>query len=62
VRDDGKGFLLQEMLQTSRASGLKNILRRAVLAGLSCDIDSAPGAGCVYTLTKSAVTATALIA
>jgi signal transduction histidine kinase len=50
VRDDGKGFHPEETLQTPSASGLKNMLKRASMAGLTCQIDSKPGAGCTYTL------------
>lgn len=52
VKDDGKGFQLKDTLETSRASGLKNIIRRASMAGLACDIQSTPGNGCVYHLSR----------
>ncbi len=50
VKDDGRGFEKEEMLQSSKASGLKNILKRAKMAGMDCTIESAPGKGCSYVL------------
>lgn len=52
VRDDGRGFEKELVLAGGKASGLKNILRRCELAGLDCELISAPGQGCTYTLTK----------
>jgi signal transduction histidine kinase len=52
VRDDGKGFEVASVLAGSKASGLKNILRRCELADLHCQLETAPGQGCTYTLTK----------
>jgi two-component system, NarL family, sensor kinase len=52
VQDDGKGFDVAATLRSAGASGLKNILRRCELAGLSCDLQAAPDQGCRYTLTK----------
>jgi signal transduction histidine kinase len=40
VRDDGKGFLLDNILESQKASGLRNILKRAKLSGMDCKIDS----------------------
>lgn len=53
VTDDGKGFDVDEVLHSSRASGLKNIFKRAELAGMRCEITSAPGNGCSYALRKA---------
>ncbi len=50
VSDDGNGFSLEETLLTSRASGLRNIIKRAAMASLNCDIKSSPGSGCTYRL------------
>jgi two-component system, NarL family, sensor kinase len=52
VDDDGKGFDIQQTLASSRASGLRNIIKRATMAGLECEIISAPGTGCKYRLIK----------
>ncbi len=50
VEDDGIGFNSTEMLQSTAGSGLKNIMKRAVLANLSCDIVAEIGKGCIFTL------------
>ncbi len=55
VLDDGKGFLQEDVFQSSKASGLRNILKRAALAGLDCKIKSSPGNGCVIQLKKIAI-------
>ena len=52
VKDDGKGFLLEEILQSQKASGLRNILKRSKLAGLDCKIESRAGNGSTYKLKK----------
>ncbi len=56
VADDGKGFDLGEMLASAKGAGLKNIMKRAELAGLKCRIDTAPkaagGNGTTFTLEK----------
>eukprot|EP01034_Spumella_vulgaris_P017808 gene17808-22713_t len=54
VRDDGKGFDTAEVLGSGRASGLGNIVKRATIAGLSCHITPAPGAGTSFVLEKEA--------
>ncbi len=46
VSDDGVGFDPEKTLQSDKASGLRNILKRASLAGLHCQINSAPSKGC----------------
>jgi signal transduction histidine kinase len=47
IRDDGRGFDLEEMLQGDGATGwgLLGIQERALLLGGQCDINSAPGRG-----------------
>jgi len=54
VYDDGKGFLLEETLQSHKASGLRNILKRARLAAMECIIESSPGKGSLFILKKIA--------
>lgn len=53
VQDDGSGFDLPHLLQSAQASGLGNIMKRATLAGLDCQIDTAPGKGCAYRLRRA---------
>lgn len=50
VSDNGKGFDVAATLNSNRASGIKNILKRAQLAGFTCNIDSKPNLGCSYLL------------
>jgi len=50
VKDDGQGFDMNEAMNKSTSSGLKNILKRASLAELNCNIDAAVGKGCTFTL------------
>lgn len=50
VKDDGRGFDMGETMQSFRSSGLGNMKKRAQLAGLECIIDTAPDAGCTYTI------------
>lgn len=52
VKDDGKGFSKDEILQSNKASGLRNILKRARLAGVDCSITTNPGEGCLFILKK----------
>jgi signal transduction histidine kinase len=52
IKDDGKGFPVEEILQSPKASGLKNVLRRANMAGIFCQIHSLPGEGCSYEISK----------
>ncbi|MBL7930248.1 MAG: hypothetical protein JNL60_00015 [Bacteroidia bacterium] len=54
VSDNGKGFLLNETLASQKASGLRNIIKRARLAGLDCKIESGPGIGSLFILKKIA--------
>jgi two-component system NarL family sensor kinase len=53
VKDDGKGFNTQDILKSSKASGLMNIQKRAMLAGFTCKIQSDPGNGCQISLKKN---------
>ena len=55
VRDDGKGFDKEEALQASEGMGLRNMPRRAALAGLECSIDTAPQKGCIFTMTSASL-------
>jgi signal transduction histidine kinase len=50
ISDDGQGFDLAEQLKSNNGSGLKNIIKRATLAQLKCDIKSGLGKGCQYAL------------
>lgn len=52
IVDDGKGFELDAVLQSGKASGLRNILKRSKLAGIDCVIDTSPGGGCKFILKK----------
>jgi two-component system NarL family sensor kinase len=52
IKDDGKGFDMESTLQSDKASGLRNILKRAKWAGLDCTINSMPGKGCSIALKK----------
>ena len=52
VQDDGKGFDVPSTLQSRRASGLRNIMKRARLAGLECAIDSSDEKGTLYVIGK----------
>ncbi len=52
VSDNGKGFQLQETLASQKASGLRNIIKRARLAGMDCIIQSEPGKGSLFILKK----------
>lgn len=53
VRDDGKGFDAKQMLASPKGSGLLNIIKRAKLSGLTCEISSKPGEGSLFTLKKT---------
>ena len=48
LADNGKGFDKTATLETSHGLGLKNMLRRAGLAGLALSIDTAPGQGSTF--------------
>jgi signal transduction histidine kinase len=53
VKDDGKGFDYEEVFKQNKASGLRNILKRAALAELECIIHTKIGGGTSYILKKS---------
>ena len=48
--DDGEGFDVVDIMHSPKASGLKNILKRAKMADMECIIDSSTGNGCKYVL------------
>lgn len=50
VRDDGRGFDATGMTPEEQGNGLKNMQKRARLAGLGFSLQSAPGAGCTYAI------------
>lgn len=54
VKDDGKGFDRQAALFSGKGAGLRNILKRAHLAGMDCEISSQPGEGALFILKNSA--------
>jgi len=45
ISDNGKGFDYENLFLKNKASGVKNILNRAKLAGLSCVFKTDPGEG-----------------
>lgn len=53
VRDDGKGFDAMQMMRSSTGSGLSNMIRRAELAKLRCNIAAESGKGATYTLEQN---------
>jgi signal transduction histidine kinase len=52
VKDDGRGFEFENMLISQKASGLRNILKRAKLAGMDVTVSSSPGTGSLFILKK----------
>jgi len=52
VMDDGKGFALNDVMESPKASGLKNVIKRAAMANLTCEIEATPGTGCKYLLSE----------
>ena len=52
IEDDGKGFDMDTIMKSDKGSGLRNILKRAQLAGLDCTINSEPGKGCRIEMKK----------
>ncbi len=52
IEDDGKGFDVENILKSDKASGLRNIIKRAKWAGLECTIISSAGNGCKTNLKK----------
>lgn len=55
VKDDGCGFDAADVMQQQNGNGLKNMEKRAALAGLAFEVMSAPGEGCTYII-RNAVT------
>jgi len=55
VRDDGNGFDVDTTMQQARGNGLKNMQKRAALAGLEFNVTSSPGTGCIYAVQHSPV-------
>src|SRR5690606_16225639 len=58
-RDNGNGFDVDSVMNSHRASGLRNMQKRANLAQLSFEIQSAPGQGCLYIIKKTGILETA---
>ena len=50
IADNGKGFDAGRMQKAASGSGLKNMVKRAQLAGLQLNIDAAPGKGSSFDL------------
>ena len=53
IKDDGKGFNVEETMKAGSGSGLRNIIKRASLANLTCTIVSEAGKGSIFTLAQS---------
>ena len=51
VKDDGLGFDLQAA--NRKGMGMQNIVKRARIANLSCDIHTSPNEGCIFTIYQS---------
>lgn len=52
IKDNGKGFDVNETMKAGSGSGLRNIVKRATLANLSCNITSELGKGSTFTLSQ----------
>jgi len=50
IKDEGKGFNMQEILRTSNGLGLRNIMSRVEMLKGVLYIDSIPGKGTVYSM------------
>lgn len=48
VKDNGKGFDPETKINTGKGMGLANMVKRAKLAGLDCEILSSAGKGCIF--------------
>lgn len=55
LRDDGSGFDADKVLQSSKASGLKNIIKRSRLAGLDYKLTASGGIGCLHVFKKNSI-------
>jgi two-component system NarL family sensor kinase len=52
ISDNGIGFDKEDVLRSTSASGLRNIIKRAKLAGLELTISSSPGKGSLFIIKK----------
>jgi signal transduction histidine kinase len=52
VRDDGAGFDKDAILSSGRANGLRNIMKRASMAGLKLQLETALGKGSTFVIEK----------
>lgn len=52
IKDDGRGFELNDTLLPSKSFGIRNIKKRAAVLGLDCKIITQKGNGCEYQFTK----------
>ena len=52
VADDGTGFDVKEKMNTGNGSGLRNIMKRAALAGIAADVVSSSAGGTVWNFTQ----------
>ncbi len=52
VRDDGAGFDKEQVLHSAKASGLRNIIKRATLAGMQLEVETGVGKGSLFILKK----------
>lgn len=50
VRDNGKGFDPTATMRSAGGSGLRNMIKRAEMARLACNISSIAGKGTIFTL------------
>lgn len=50
ISDDGRGFELPEKMPDGSGSGLINMMKRAKLANMRLDVDTAKGKGSIFTL------------
>jgi len=52
-RDNGIGYDKELAFKTSHGFGLKNMMRRAILMGLKCTIETAPQMGCTISISST---------
>ena len=52
IKDDGVGFDLETIINSSKGSGLQNMLKRAKLANLTLNIDTTINKGSIFTLSQ----------
>jgi signal transduction histidine kinase len=50
IADDGKGFDLNKKMEESSGMGLRNITKRAAMAGFKSEIVASEGKGCIFRL------------